>query len=84
MCPLLQDGQHQRAPLFRPSRDIDVIAIAWVEQPDEPELLVQRLCGALAAKVGSDCTIFCAEFRRLDAKAAAPAGYDTDYAGVMP
>lgn len=34
------------------ARDIDLIAVPWTTHCDTPELLVQRLCGALAAKVG--------------------------------
>lgn len=34
------------------SRDIDLIAVPWTNNADKPELLVQRLCGALSALVG--------------------------------
>lgn len=34
------------------ARDIDLIAVPWTEGADKPELLVQRLCGALSALVG--------------------------------
>ncbi|MEH6721953.1 MAG: hypothetical protein V7686_00355 [Qipengyuania sp.] len=34
------------------ARDIDMIAVPWTEQADEPKLLVQRLCGVLAGKLG--------------------------------
>jgi len=34
------------------ARDIDLVAIPWDESADEPELLVQRLCGVLAGKLG--------------------------------
>ena len=33
-------------------RDIDVVAIPWTTMADGPDLLVQRLCGALAGKCG--------------------------------
>lgn len=34
------------------ARDIDLIAVPWTEHCDTADLLVQRLCGALSAKVG--------------------------------
>ena len=34
------------------ARDIDMIAVPWVEGADEPDFLVQRLCGVLSGKVG--------------------------------
>jgi hypothetical protein len=34
------------------ARDIDLLAVAWTEQAETPELLVNRLCGALAAFTG--------------------------------
>ena len=34
------------------ARDIDLIAIPWTDHCDRPELLVERLCGALSALVG--------------------------------
>lgn len=34
------------------ARDIDMLAVPWVAQPQKPELLVARLCGVLAGKVG--------------------------------
>lgn len=34
------------------ARDIDLVAIPWTENADTPQLLVQRLCGALAASTG--------------------------------
>lgn len=34
------------------ARDIDIVAVPWTEQADNPEFLIERLCGALAGKVG--------------------------------
>ena len=34
------------------ARDIDLVAIPWTESAETPELLVQRLCGALSASLG--------------------------------
>ncbi len=34
------------------ARDIDLVAIPWTSTADKPELLVQRLCGALSAFLG--------------------------------
>lgn len=34
------------------ARDIDLIAVPWTEHCDTPELLVQRLCGALSSATG--------------------------------
>lgn len=34
------------------ARDIDLVAIPWEPGADEPELLVNRLCGVLAGKIG--------------------------------
>lgn len=34
------------------ARDIDLVAVPWTEQAETPELLVDRLCGALAASTG--------------------------------
>lgn len=34
------------------ARDVDLVAIAWEERADTPELLVQRLTGVLAGKFG--------------------------------
>jgi hypothetical protein len=34
------------------ARDIDMVAFPWVDDADEPELLVSRLIGVLSGKVG--------------------------------
>lgn len=34
------------------ARDIDIIAVPWTSAADTAELLVERLCGALAGKLG--------------------------------
>lgn len=34
------------------ARDIDIIAIPWEQQADDPELLFERLLGVLAGKFG--------------------------------
>ena len=34
------------------ARDIDLIAVPWTDGADKPELLVNRLCGAISACVG--------------------------------
>lgn len=34
------------------ARDIDLIAVPWTEQADDPKLMVERLCGVLSGLVG--------------------------------
>lgn len=34
------------------ARDIDLIAIPWAEQADDPDYLLDRLCGVLSGKLG--------------------------------
>tara|TARA_Y100001947_G_C10249325_1_gene265139 strand:+ start:309 stop:701 length:393 start_codon:yes stop_codon:yes gene_type:complete len=34
------------------ARDIDMIAVPWVDQADDAKILVERLCGVLAGKLG--------------------------------
>ncbi|WP_156170735.1 hypothetical protein [Croceicoccus naphthovorans] len=34
------------------ARDIDLIAIPWSERADDPDFLLNRLCGVLSGKVG--------------------------------
>jgi len=34
------------------ARDIDLVAIPWIERADDPELLVARLCGVIAGVTG--------------------------------